>query len=78
MRRWLVQLSGLEESVTEMVTGCLRMTKLAIFLVWDLKGFLAKYEEFGTLSVNVGSKVNMCLRFGTYRITTLRPTTTVG
>ena len=56
MRRSLVQLSGLEDSVTKMVTGCLRMTKLAIFLVWYLKGFLAKYEEYGTLFVNVGSK----------------------
>ena len=29
----LVKLSGLVKSVTKMVTGCLRMTKVAIFVV---------------------------------------------
>ena len=31
----LVKLSGLVKSVTKMVTGCLRMTKVAIFVAWD-------------------------------------------
>ena len=31
--RSLVKLSGLVKSMTKMVTGCLRMTKVAIFVV---------------------------------------------
>ena len=38
-------------SVTKMVTGCLRMTKVAIFVVQDSKEFLAEYEKYGTLSI---------------------------
>ena len=39
------------KSGTKMVTGCLRPTKVAIFVVYYLKGLLAKYEKYGTLSV---------------------------
>ena len=35
MGRSLVELWGLVESVTKMVTGCLRATKVAIFFVQD-------------------------------------------
>ena len=35
MRRSLVMWSGLVKYVTRMVTGCLRMTKVLIFVVWD-------------------------------------------
>ena len=49
MRRSLV---GLVKSETKLVTGCLRTTKVVIFVVWDKKGFLAKYEKYGTLYMN--------------------------
>ena len=39
------------KSVTKMVTGCLRTTKVAIFVL-RLNRLLAKYEKCGTQSVN--------------------------
>ena len=53
MRRSLATWSGLVKSATKVVTGSLRMTKVVIFVVWDLKVFLAKYEEYGTLSIYI-------------------------
>ena len=39
------------KSATKMVTGFLRMTKVAIFIVWDKKVYLAQYEKYGSLSI---------------------------
>ena len=47
MRRSFVKLSGLVEPVTKVVTGCLRMTKVAIFAVLDLKGLSKNIENMG-------------------------------
>ena len=48
MRRSLVNLSELVKSVTKMVTGCLSMTKVDIFVVYELKGLLLKFEKYWT------------------------------
>ena len=50
IRRSLVKLWGLVESVTQIVTGCLRMTKAAIFIVLE-KDTLVKYGKYGALSL---------------------------
>ena len=47
MRRSLVNLSGLAESDTKVVTGCLRMTKVTIFVVLDLKGLIKNMNNMG-------------------------------
>ena len=39
LKRSLVNMSGSVESVTKVVTGCLRMTKVTIFVAWDKKSF---------------------------------------
>ena len=44
MRRSLVKLSGVVNDVTKMVTVCLRATKVTMFGMIRLKGFLVKYE----------------------------------
>ena len=44
MRISLVKLSGLADSVTKMVTGCLRPTKVAIFGAWDWKGLVRIWQ----------------------------------
>ena len=46
-----VKLSGLVESLTAIVKGCLKPIKVAIFVVLDFKGVLVKYKKYGTLSV---------------------------
>ena len=51
MKRSIVKLLGLVKSVTKMVTGCLRTTKVPIFVAKDLKGLLAKYEKCKTVSL---------------------------
>ena len=51
MRRSLIILSGLVESITKMVTGCLRTTQVSIFLVWD------KMERYAT-------DLTFCFSFG--------------
>ena len=52
MRRPLVYLLELVKSVTKMVTGCLRPTKVAIFEVHiQLKGVKVKYEQYRNLSI---------------------------
>ena len=49
MKRSLVKLLGVIESVTNMVTGCLRTTKVAIFVVWDKKGFSKNMENMDSV-----------------------------
>ena len=49
MKRSIVKLLGIVKSVTKMVTGCLRTTKVPIFVAKDLKGLLSKYEKYGTI-----------------------------
>ena len=49
MKRSLVKLSGLVNDLTKIVIGCLRTTKVAIFALFDKKGFV-KYEKYWTMS----------------------------
>ena len=46
-----IKLLGSVKYVAKMVVRCLRMSKVAIFVVWDLKWCLVKYEKYGTLSI---------------------------
>ena len=50
MRKPLVKLQGLVNAVTEVLTGTLRITKVAVFVRWDRTGLWAKYENYLTLS----------------------------
>ena len=47
MRRSLVKLSGLVKSVIPVVTGCLRLTEVAIFVVWYWKVFKLDMKNIG-------------------------------
>ena len=47
MRRSFVKLSRVVESVTNMRTGCLRMAKVAIFVVGYQIGFSKNMENIG-------------------------------
>ena len=51
MSKLLVEFFGLVKSVFKMVNGCLRMTKSAILVVKNIKGLLAIYEKYWTLSI---------------------------
>ena len=51
MKRLLVKLSGVLNDATKMGTECLGATKVSIFALFGLKGFLVKYEKYGTLSM---------------------------
>ena len=59
MRRSFVKLFGLVKYLLKTVTGCLRETKFAIFVVKDKKGVFAKYEKYGTLSFYLATFENL-------------------
>ena len=50
----LVKLLGIVKYVTKVVTGCLRMTKVAITVILRIKGLLAENKKYGTLSLYSG------------------------
>ena len=40
-----------------MVTGCLRLTEVTIFVAWNSKVFLAWYGKYGILSINDNTQI---------------------
>ena len=47
MRQSVVKFLGVVESVTKVVTGCLRTTKVAIFVAGNKRGFSRTMENMG-------------------------------